>query len=238
MSLLLPRPESSLLPQRAFGCDHDFLEFVSGDLFTDLSPDTGAGVAITDAAGGVVTLTTGGTDNNECYLHTTKELFKFASGKPLFFEARIQYAEANTDDANVIVGFLDAAGANALVDDGAGPKSSYSGALFFKVDGGTRWNVETSIGATQTTLELTATDSIDRNAHTAGGSSFQVLRIEVTPRNATEAEASFFIDNIHVAKIYFTFTGATEMNAVVGVKAGGANSEVVSVDYISAWQLR
>jgi hypothetical protein len=195
-------------------------------------------VAITDATGGVVTLTTGGTDNNECYLHTTKELFKFAAGKPVFFEARLQYSEANTDDANLCVGFLDAAGANALVDDGAGPKASYSGALFFKVDGGTRWNVETSVGGTQNTLELTAAGSLDRNAHSAGGSAYQVLRIEVNPLSSTQAEASFFIDGTHVAKLLFTFTGATEMQAIVGVKAGGGNSEVVSVDYLSAWQLR
>lgn len=238
MPALLPRPDRSLLLQRAFGCDEDFLEFVSGDLFFDTSGDSGAAVASTDAVGGVVTLTTGGTDNNECYLHTTKELFKFAAGKPLFFEARIQYAEANTDDANVIVGFLDAAGANAIVDDGAGPKGSYSGALFFKVDGGTRWNVETSVGGTQNTLELTAANSLDRNAHAAGGSSFQVLRIEVNPLGSAQAEASFFIDGVHVAKLLFSLTGATEMHAIVGVKAGGANSEVVSVDYLSAWQLR
>lgn len=238
MPSLLPRPDRSLLLQRAFGCDEDFLEFVSGDLFTDTSADSGAAVANPDAVGGIVTLTTGGTNNNECYLHSTRELFKFAAGKPLFFEARLQYSEANTDDANLLVGFMDNVAADAILDDGAGPKASYSGAVFFKVDGGTRWNVETSVGGTQNTLELTSANSLDRAAKTAGGSAYQVLRIEVNPLSSTLAEASFFIDGAHVAKLLFTFTGATEMHAVIGVKAGGSNSEVVSVDYLSAWQLR
>ena len=35
-----------------------------------------------------------------------------------------------------------------------------------------------------------------------------------------------------------TYTSATEMMAFVGVKAGGANSEVVNVDYVAAYQDR
>lgn len=239
MPALLPRPDASLLLPRVFGFDEDFPEFVSGDLFTDLSPDSGAAVAITDAAGGVVTLTTGATDNNECYCHTTKELFLFAAGKPIFYETKLKWTEANTDDANVLAGFVDAAGANTIVDDGAGPKASYSGALFFKVDGGTSWWVEVSIAGTQQTVELTAANSLDKTLHTsAGAGTYQTLRIEVVPINSTQQEVSFFIDGVHVYKFTQTYTSATEMNALVGVKAGGANSEVVSVDYISAWQLR
>lgn len=239
MPLTLQRPDRSLLMQLSHGFDDDFLELVTGDLFTDLSPDTGASCASSDAAGGVAVLTTGGTDNNEAYLHTTKELFKFAADKPLFYETRLQYAEANTDDANVIAGVLDAAGANTLVDDGAGPKASYSGAVFFKIDGGTNWNVEVSIAGTQQTAELTAANSLNKTANAAGGASYQILRIEFRPQSSTSSEVLFFIDGVLVYKFSaFTFTNATEMNALVGVKAGGANSEVVNVDYISAWQKR
>ena len=92
--------------RRTYGFFDDFCEFVSGDLFTDISADVGAAVANVDAAGGAVTLTTGATDNNECYLLSTKELFLFAADKPLVFEARLKFTEANTDDANVILGIL------------------------------------------------------------------------------------------------------------------------------------
>lgn len=238
MPNLLTLPPDFYAKKRNFGFFDDFEHFVTGDLFTDTSADTGAAVAMTDAVGGRVTLTTGATDNNECYLLTTKELFKFADGKPIKCGARIQYAEANTDDANLFVGLMDAIAADSLLDDGGGPKASYSGALFFKVDGGTRWNVETSLAGAQNTTELTAVNSLDKVAKTAGGSSFQWLEIEVTPISSTQAEAAFYIDGTLVYKQTFTYTSATEMMFGVGVKAGGANSEVVTVDAAYAYQLR
>ena len=239
MPYTLQRPERSLLLPLSFGFDEDFLEFVSGDLFTDTSADSGAAVAITDAAGGVVTLTTGGTNNNECALHTTKELFKFAADKPAFYESRAQYAEANTDDANIYHGWLDAYSADCMVDDGVGPKSSASGAGFYKVDGGTRWYIFASLGSTQTKVELTAANSLDNLAKTAGGSSYQVFRVEFRPYSSTQAELLYWIDGVLVYKISdFTFTSATEMHAGAIAKAGGSNSEVLSVDYISVWQKR
>lgn len=237
-SKLLKYPDQFLNAKDVYGFSDDFLEFVSGDLFTDTSGDSGAAVANVDAAGGAVTLTTGGTDNNECYLHTTKELFLFAENKPCMFEAKLKYSEAATDDANICCGFMNAVGADSILDNGGGPKASYSGAVFFKVDGGTRWNVETSISTTQNTTELTAANSLDKLAKTAGGGAYQVLRIEVMPFSSTQAEARFFIDGVLVFKQVFTYTSATEMMAFVGVKAGDTNSEVVTVDRISAYQVR
>lgn len=225
--------------RRTHGFFDDFHHFVSGDLFTDTSADTGAAVAMTDAAGGVVTLTTGATDNNECYLLTTKEVLKLAANKPVVVEARVSYTEANTDDANVAVGLKDAVAADSILDDGGGPAASYSGAVFFKVDGALNWNIEVSIAGTQTTVELTAANSLDGKAHATGAGAWEELRIELMPVSSTTAEARFFIDGVLVYKVAdWTFTNFTEAQAFVGVKAGGANSEVVSVDYIAAYGLR
>lgn len=242
---LLDAPVELQVGRKQFGFFEDFNEFVSGDLFTDTSADAGAAVANVDAAGGAVTLTTGATDNNECYLLTTKELFLFAANKPILFEARLKYTEANTDDANVAMGLMNAVGANSIIDDGAGLVASYSGACFFKIDGGTNWKVETSLAATRTgTIELTAVNSLDKVAKTAGGGSYMGFRIEIVPISSTQAEASFYIDSDDdgdftlVQKITFTYTSATEMMAFVGVKAGGANSEVVTVDYVACYQKR
>lgn len=238
MTKLLSLPES--LPiQRCYGFAEDFLEFVSGDLFTDTSADSGAAVAPIDGSGGLVTLTTGGTDNNECYLLATKECFLFAADRPMVFEARLKYTEANTDDANLCLGFMDAVAADSILDDGGGPAASYSGAVFFKVDGGTKWNCEASIGGTQTgTVLLSAANTLDGLDKVAGGGVFQILRIEVAATSPTSAVASFWINGVCVQEITFTYTGATEMKPFVGVKAGGANSEVVTVDYVAAYQLR
>lgn len=234
---LLDLPDALVKGRRAAGFFDDFDDYVSGRRWTT-SGDTGTGASAAvdaDGVGGLLTLTTGATDNNEAYLLTTNELFKIVADKPLLFEALIDYDEANTDDANVACGFMDAVGADSILDNGAGPKASYSGAVIFKVDGETVWQFETSIGGTQTTT---------KSKHTAGGAA-QELRIEIRPINSTEAEAIPFIDgaqmrdaNDKLIKHTITFASATEMNAFVGAKAGGANSEVVNVDYVAAYQLR
>ncbi len=238
MVALLNLPPDVLAKRMTHGFFEDFDQFVTGDRFTDTSADTGAAVANVDAAGGTVTLTTGGTDNNECYLLSTKELFLFAADKPILFECRSKYTEANTDDANIFQGLMNAVAADSILDDGAGPKASFSGVGFYKVDGGTRWQCISSLGTTRTTTDLTAALSLDKLAKTAGGGSYQLFRIEVVPISSTVAEVCFYIDDALVAKHSLTYTSATEMNAAIGVKAGGANSEVVTVDYISCWQKR
>lgn len=235
---LLDLPDSAKKARNTFGHFEDFQEFTSGDLFTDTSADSGAAVANVDAAGGQVTLTTGGTDNNECYLLGTKELFLFAADKPLRFDARVKFTEANTDDANVAIGLMDAVGADSILDNGGGPKASFSGAVFYKIDGETNWNVRTSIGTTKTTTALTAAYSLDKLLKSSGGGTWQEFRIEFLPISSTEGEVTYYIDGILVAKHVFTFTSATEMKDFVGNKAGDTNSEVCYVDYISCFQTR
>lgn len=234
--LLIPPGVTAL--RKTHGFFDDFLDFNTGDAWTSLVVDAGTSAAASDAAGGVVVLTTAGTDNNEVAVKRTKETFLTAAGKPITFYARAQYAEANTDDANVLIGILDAIAANAMVDDGAGPKSSFSGAAFYKVDGGTRWQCISSQGSTRTTTDLTAALSYDKVAKTAGGSSYQEFQIDIRPIDGTRAEVDFYIDGVLVAQHDLTYTSATEMMAGAYIKAGGANSEVLNVDYIGAWQTR
>ena len=237
-SKLVQQPQELLLGRQQFGFFNDFFEFVTGDLFTSLAADATATVAVTDAHGGVLAIYTDATNNNEAAVKTTKEVFKIAANRQLVAEARIQYSEANTDDANVMFGFMDAVGANAMVDDGGGPKASYSGAVFYKVDGGTNWNVQAADGATKTSAELTATNSLTKTAQAAGGSSYKTFRIEIYAISSTQVEVSFFIDGVHVYKITTTYANATEMQVFVYAKAGGANAETVNVDYLSAYSIR
>lgn len=211
----------------------DFTELNTG-IWNTLDSDSGASVALdADGVGGLCLLTTGATNNNEAYLYSD-ERYKFADDKMLRYEVELSYTESATDDANVMVGVMDAVGANSLQDDGVGPKASYSGAVLFKVDGGTKWQFETSIGASQTTTQL---------GDSAGGA--QRLSIEFRPITSTSAEVVPFIDgkqavdgNGKPVKHVMTYTGATEMAAMVGVKAGSASSEVITVDYTDCSQMR
>jgi len=234
-----------MLPQAGlqFGVFDDFFEYVSGDMFTTVASDSGT-VSVGDAAGGVLAIVpSDGTvaDNDESYVKGTKELFLFAANKPLLFECRAQYTEANTDDANVILGVMNAVAANALQDNGAGPPASYSGAVFFKADGDTVWSCETSIGGTQTTTQLTASNAnnISKTAQTAGGASYKTFRIEFLPYSSTNADVRFYIDGVLVARHDFVFTSATEMQLVAGQKNGDTtNVETLNVDFIGCYQRR
>lgn len=201
--------------------------------------DSGTG-SVGDAVGGVLALVASdGTvaDNDECYAESPNETFKFADGKPLRFGARVQFTEANTDDANVIVGIKDAVAADTLQDNGAGPPASYSGAVFYKVDGGTKWVFETSNGATQTT---NTTDV------TAGGSSYQVLEIEVQELDSLSCRIVPLIDgkqcrdNTTGDLIAHTvlYASATEMQACLGVKNGDTNVETLNCDWWYCYQKR
>jgi len=238
MTKLVALPDFALLARRQHGFFDDFEQLVPGGRWTDTSGDSGAAWSVASATGGVATGVTGATDNNEAYLHSTAGQFKLANDKPLTAEAYLQFAEANTDAANVFFGLADAIGANTLVDDGGGMKTSFSGAAFYKVDGELNWRVIYSNGATQTIVELNAENSYDRLAKTAGGAAYQQLRIELSPRN-NAVDAKFFIDGTLVYKMSGkSISSATLMDAGFGVKAGSSNEETLNVDYALAYQLR
>lgn len=231
----LPR---SVLERRMYGFFDDFEWYISPHRWTALAADAGTSVAVgASSAGGTVVLTTGATDNNEAAVATTNSPFTIAGDKPLLFEARVQYAEANTDDANVLAGFASGLnGANMLIDNGGGPKAGFSGAGIYKVDGETVWRCVSSIGAAQ---------SISQSTKTAGGSAAQTLRVEIQPIDAATAEVTFYVDDDPLRdaagctiRHTLSFSGAAAMQAGVCVKAGGGTSEVVNVDYVTAYQLR
>lgn len=241
MPKLLNLPEEAKIGPLTHGFFDDFQYFVTTDLWTAILTDSGT-AAVGDAAGGVITLTPSDgsvADNDEAYIHTTEELFLFAAGKPAMVEARLQFSEANTDDANIMFGWVSGSAADAIQDDGAGPPASYSGAVFFKQDGQTLWSVEISLAGAQQTVQLTAANSYDGIAKTAGGSSYQKLRIVFLPTAGALADVLFYINDVLVYKFTdFTITSATEMDVFAGTKNGGANNQTLLIDYISAWQER
>jgi hypothetical protein len=195
---------------------------------------------ITDGVKGVITLSSadeaGSSDNDEIYLVSNGEIFKYAAGKPLVFETTLTVTEDATDDVNLMVGLMDAVAADSLQDDGDGPKASYSGAVIFKVDGGTKWTCESS----NSTAQKTNTSTTVRTAVAT------TLRIQMQPTTSTNYVVTYFVDGQQLrddtTKAFIThnltLTSATEMQAVIGLKQGGANTETVAIDRIVAAQLR
>ncbi len=210
---------------------------------TTLAADSGASVAVGDVANGIATLTTGATDNNEAAVYTGKKIFQFADKRGIAVEGLIQFSEAATNKANIAFGLSSAWGANLLVDDGAGPASSFSGALIYKVDGGTAWKCISSVGSTQTISTSTATP---------GSSSYVNLRIEVTAVGDPAqdlAEVSFFLDDKPLydsadasrnkpIKHQMTYTNAVAMALGFYAKAGDGTTQTAKIDTLGYSQTR
>lgn len=220
---------------------HGFLTAQSGASYTVVTAVDGT-VLLGDAAGGVVTIANGTAtiaDNEDCYLAREPEGFLMAASRPLRFGARLKFTEVSTNTCNVIAGLTDAVAANLLVNDGGGPKTSGSTLAFFKKDGNLNWHIHASLSTTQTTVELTAANSLDKIAHPAGASTHAWLEIEFLPKDSAKADVIFYIDGTPVYKITdFTFTSATEMQAVVGCKGGTAAAMAVDVDALYCYQAR
>lgn len=214
----------------------DFLSDQSDIPWVDVITDTGTAL-VNDAVNGVMVLTpSDGTvaDNDEVYLHTANELFKFAAGKPFLGGARIQFTETASGVYNAMVGFMDAMGADSLTDNGAGPKVSGSTCVIYKVDGGTVWRCKSACNG------VTIADSVSTT--TAGGSSYQELEIEIVdgPGPTANVKAVFRVDGVPLkdsttgAEIVHTIpvASATEMHFGFGAKLGAAtNNDVLNCDY-------
>lgn len=216
---------------------NDFLHYATAtDGVTSLAADAGSSVAAGDARAGVLVITTGATDNNEAGVRTTNENYLFLADTDTYGAAYIQYAEAATDDANVMVGFISAFAANNLGDDGAGPRASGCSAMIYKVDGGTVWRCHSRNGSA-------STDSVSTT--TAGGATYQKLEVELHETDGVNMDVVYRVNgnllkdsNGLPIKHKVAIASATEMHFGVYAKAGGATSEVVNVDWIYAHQRR
>ncbi len=241
---LINLPEQAILARLTHGFFDDFQGFLtaqSGWAWTVVTAVDGT-VLMNDAAGGSVTIANGTAtiaDNEDCYMAREPEAFLMAANKPITFAASLKYSEVSTNSCNVIAGMTDAVAANLLVNDGAGPKTSGTTMAFYKVDGSLNWFVHASLSTTQTKVELTAANSLDKVAHAAASSAYQELRIDFIPKTTTLADIEYYIDGVCVYKITdYVFTSATEMQAVVGCKGGTAAAMSVDVDYCFGYQKR
>lgn len=205
-----------------------FRQATADDGFT---PTAASGtIAVLSERGGGISLLTQAADNAIAHMTSDAKPCLIAQDKPAYFAATMQYAEAATNAANVLIGLHSGSVGSALGNDGAGPPASYSGFSFFKVDGSTLWSVEASLAGAQVTQELTAAASLDGVAHTAGSSSYQFLEILVSPKTSTTADIVFSIDDVAVYKILdWTYTSIAAMAAVGVVKAGSTTAETLKL---------
>lgn len=237
-------PASAKLAPQVHGFSDDFHGFLtaqSGANYTVVTAVDGT-VLVADAVRGKVNIKSAAATagNEDCYLVREPEGFLFAANKPLHFMAIVQATEDDTNQNNLFVGLTDGAAADLLVNDGAGPKTSGTTLCFFKKDGGLNWWVHCSLSTTQTSVELTAANSLDKTAHVGSGASYQQLEIDFIPKNSTQANIEYRIDGVLVYKITdYVYTSATEVQCVCGTKDGDSADEVtISLDYWHCYQTR
>ncbi len=222
----------------------DFQEYASGVSngcgWTTVTAGGGT-AAVNDGNGGILTLApTDSTLNREVYVKGSHQLFTFAANQPMMCEAFLQYSEANTNKANIAFGFMSSVGAASMQDNTGEPKTNFSGAVIYKVPGGTQWKTCSSIGTTQT---------VSQSDTTAGGSAYVRLRIEVMPVSSTLAEVTYYVNGIQLKtsggrpgtsliKDQMTYTGALSMAVFMCCKNGSTTAESLLVDYVGCEYLR
>jgi len=185
-----------------------------------ISSLTGGGTSVVLLAnhGGVLELDPTGNDDDEAYAGSRYTWITPTAGREVWFECCARFTEANTDDANVMLGLVSGPVATGhLQAAGAGPLAAYYGACFFKVDGGTTWNCETSNNAAQTT-----------NAGVATRTSGSYVRYGI--KLSGLSLATFYIDDTPVSSIPSNLPAAATGVAFC-VRNGGANNEKLYVDW-------
>lgn len=202
--------------------DH-FTGFVTAH--NGLTSDVTDGGSATITAGSYLTMNTHSDAEDEIYVGATTPTFTLAAGKDLWFEARVRLTEANVNDANIIVGLSSIMTDNTLQDAGAGPPADYSGLVFFKVLNGTVWQAESAedVGATESTIT-------DVGTFTTG------LWYRLGIKVVSNTLATFYINGVPVGSRTVALP-TTAIGPLFGAKAGGANAEILYVDWFRVFQL-
>lgn len=221
-----PRGGSDLLTARGGNIEFfdDFFVYGTGNWTTVEDATATTGDVITDANGGVVNIGPDGDADDECYVSSVNEIFKFQTNKKMLFETRVKVTEGNTDDANIIIGLSDTVGANSLVDSSAGPMASFIGACFYKIKDSLLWRAITSNGAVQ---------AADTNVGVMVSGSWVKLSIFYDYNDGTTANVYFYVDGVLGATLTLTIAAVAEMHILFGVKQGGTSTEEsLLVDYV------
>lgn len=220
-----------------------FDDFQNLDTVRWTSVDDGAtGTNTANAvAGGEVSIVSAAADNDYHYLKSAAAVFKFAASKPLWFEARFSLTEANTSAANLVFGVSSVVDSTILGDNGAGPPASYSGAVFFKVDGTMTLQFETSNAGTQVTNASVLTFVSGRTYRVGfsfdpGDGTTGIVRPYVVDETAGT------LTNVTATRAELgqklSLASLAAMNVIFGVKAGSASAETLKVDYVRVIQAR
>lgn len=239
MANALPQSEQYQKADLMYEFFDDFIEEIdTTNRYTATLTDSGTAV-VGNGVGGIAVIsasdgTTG--DNDEAYLGLRNLVFTPAAGKTFVMQARMQYSEVNTDDANVAVGFTNSVGADLLVDNGGGLRTTGTTFCIYKVDGETVWRCLSRVAGGSATINTTTV--------TAGGSAYGVFEVVLSEITTTHMVVSFRIDGNVLADATTGFpiwhrmpyASADAVTPFVALKNGSTSGagEVLNLDWLYA----
>jgi hypothetical protein len=206
----------------------------------DTVTDAGT-VVMGDGPCGIATFLPGDgtvTDNDEAYLATPNETFLFAQNCYLYGRCRLKFTETAAGVYNAGFFFMNAVGANSIIDDGGGLKVSGSTVGIYKTDGSSVWKCVSANNGTST---------VSTSSAGAVGATWYILEIFCEEQSPTAITFVFAVDGVKLLdsstglpiRHTVTFASATEMQMAVGAKLGAiTNNDPLLVDYMYGSQLR
>ena len=195
----------------------DFDYYTAAD-WTVTETQAGATQALTDGDGGLLLITNTAADNDLVSLQKVGESFRFASGKPLFFEARFKVSDAT--DSDVVMGLQ--------VTDTT-PLDVTDGIYFIKADGSTSANLVCRKNATTGSNVASAVATLaDDTFVTLGwyydGQGTLAYSVNGTVTGSMSASSSYLPD--------------TDLTVSFAIQNGAAAAKTMTVDYIYAAKQR
>jgi len=194
-------------PTRFHTYFEDFDYYVAGD-WTVTETDASATQALTDGDGGLLLITNTAADNDLVALQKKGESFRFASGKKLFFEARLKVNDATQSDLVVGLQITDAT-----------PLDVTDGVFFIKDDGSTSvvLRVEKNNTATATTVGTMANDTFIRLGFYYDG----------------DSQIQYFVDGtLGGASVTTNLPDDEDLTVSFAIQNGEAVAKTMTVDYI------
>jgi hypothetical protein len=186
----------------------DFDYYVAAN-WTVTETQAGATQALTDGDGGLLLITNTAADDDLVALQKVGESYRFASGKELFFEARLKVSDATQSD--VVIGLQ-------ITD--ATPLDVSDGVFFIKADGSTSVSLLVEKNGTATTTSSVATMANDTfislGFYYDGASSIQ-----------------YFVDGVvKGTSVTTNLPDDEDMTVSIALQNGEAVAKTMTVDYV------
>ena len=186
----------------------DFDYYTAAD-WTVTETQAGATQALTDGDGGLLLITNTAADNDLVSLQKVGESFRFASGKPLFFEARFKVSDATQSD--VVIGLQ-------ITD--TTPLDVTDGVFFIKADGAATVDFFVEKNNTATTASAVATMAND---------TFIRLGFYYDGISAVQ----YFVNgSIAGSSVTTNLPDDEDMTITIAIQNGEAVAKTMTVDYV------